>query len=187
MAESSPPEARDKRRESVGKSSGETFVDTLKRLAPEAECHKVKPADHRSELPTGQETRGYDAVFLTGSPLHLWQDSDEVRREIAFMRAVFASNTPSFGSCAGLQLAAVAAGGTVRPIGARREAGFARRITPTDAGKEHPLLQGRPPAWDAPAFHTDEVETLPADSIVLASNEATRVQAAEIRHEGGVF
>ncbi|WP_241233635.1 type 1 glutamine amidotransferase [Altericroceibacterium xinjiangense] len=187
MAESSPPEARKKRRESVGKSSGETFVDTLKRLAPGAECDQVKPADHCSELPTGQEIRTYDAVFLTGSPLHLWQDSDEVRREIAFMRAVFASNTPSFGSCAGLQLAAVAAGGTVRPIGERREAGFARRITSNEAGRKHPLLQGRPPAWDAPAFHTDEVETLPADSVVLASNEATRVQAAEIRHGGGVF
>jgi len=187
VAESSPPEARDKRRESVGMSSGETYLETLKRLAPQAECHQVKPADRGSELPNGTELQAYDAVFLTGSPLHLWQDTEEVTREIAFMRAVFASNTPSFGSCAGLQLAAIAAGGTVRPIGERREAGFARRITRTQAGREHPLLQRRPAAWDAPAFHTDEVETLPADSTLLASNEATHVQAAEIRHDGGVF
>ena len=187
VAESSPSGARDERRQSVGKSAGATFLDTLRRLAPEAECHQAKPVDRGSELPSEQTLRDYDAVFLTGSPLHLWEESDEVAREVAFMQAVFASNTPSFGSCAGLQLATVAAGGTVRPIGERREAGFARRITPTEVGRCHPLLKGRPPAWDAPAFHTDEVATLPAGSVVLASNQASRVQAAEIRHQGGVF
>lgn len=86
------------------------------------------------------------------------------------MRSVFASGTPSFGSCAGLQLAVAAAGGTVRKMPARMAAGIARRITATEAGRDHPLLAGRPPAWDAPAVHGDEVESLPADATLLASN-----------------
>ena len=48
---------------------------------------------------------------------------------------------------------------------------------------------GRPRAasWDAPAIHGDEVETLPADATLLASNAVTTIQAAEIRHDGGIF
>lgn len=187
VAESEPLEARQHRRASVGRSSGETYVDVLMDLVPGARCTRVKPADAQAELPNGEALAGYDAVFLTGSPLHLYQETPETRREIAFMRAVFASGTPSFGSCAGLQLATVAAGGRVRPGARGREAGFARRITPTPAGGGHSLLQGRPASFDAPSVHTDEVERLPDGALLLATNRLTQVQAAEIRHGAGVF
>jgi GMP synthase (glutamine-hydrolysing) len=130
---------------------------------------------------------GYDGVFLTGSPLHLYKETPETRRTIEFMRSVFASRVPSFGSCAGLQVATVAAGGTVRQNVRGYEAAFARRITPTEAGRTHPLLAGRPGAYDAPAVHTDEVESLPEGAVLLAGNRVTAVQAAEIRCDGGVF
>lgn len=187
VAESEPPDAREERRHSVGRSSGETYLDILGRLAPGATCHRVKPADADSVQPSGDALSGYDAVFLSGSPLALYEESPEARRAIAFMRATFASGTPAFGSCAGLQLAVVAAGGTVRPNRRGPEAGFARRITATDAGRSHPLLAGRPASYDAPSIHTDEVDTLPEGAILLASNRATTVQAAEIRHDGGAF
>ena len=50
-AESEPPQVRKTRRESVGRSSGETYIDTLHALAPEAVCHRVKPADRGASLP----------------------------------------------------------------------------------------------------------------------------------------
>jgi GMP synthase (glutamine-hydrolysing) len=187
VAESEPPEARDKRRESVGRSSGETFLERLRELAPDATCDRVKPADRDSSVPDAAGLEGYDAVFLTGSPLHLYEETPETRREVAFMQAVFRSGTPSFGSCAGLQVAVVAAGGSVRAMHERREAGFARRIARQAAGEDHPLLDGRPPVFDAPAVHTDEVEALPEGARLLASNSVTHVQAAEIRHDGGIF
>ena len=62
-----------------------------------------------------------------------------------------------------------------------------RRITPTAQGRCHPLLAGRPASYDAPAIHTDEVESLAEGAVLLASNRVTAVQAAEIRFEGGVF
>lgn len=187
IAESEPPAAREKRRASVGRSSGETFLRTLGDLVPGVDCIRVKPADADTEVPGVAALAEFDAVFLTGSPLHLYDDTPEVRRQVDFMRAVFASGTPSFGSCAGLQVATVAAGGTVRPMTARHEAGFARRIAATDAGRHHPLLRGRPAAFDAPAIHSDEVDTLPAGATLLASNDVTSVQAAEIRHDRGLF
>ncbi len=187
VAESEPPQARKTRRESVGRSSGETYIDTLRALASEAVCHRVKPADRGASLARGADLQSYDAVFVTGSPLHLYQDTPETRREVDLMRAVFDAGVPAFGSCAGLQVATVAAGGTVRPCRRGREAGFARRITLTEAGRRHPLLAGRPAAFDAPAFHTDEVETLPEGGTLLAFNAVTDAQAVEIRHGAGVF
>jgi GMP synthase (glutamine-hydrolysing) len=187
VAESEPPEARERRRDSVGRSSGETFLETLQSLAPGAFCQRITPADSDRDVPSQGDIGGYDAVFLTGSPLHVYDDTPEVARELAFMRAVFAAATPAFGSCAGLQVATVAAGGRVRSMEQRREAGFARRISPTDEGRRHPLLAGRPAAYDAPAIHTDEVAALPEGATLLASNATTLVQAAEIRCGQGIF
>jgi GMP synthase (glutamine-hydrolysing) len=187
VAESEPPGAREARRASVGRSSGETYLDILGRLAPGAACERVKPADADAGLPSGSSLADYDAVFLSSSPLTLYEETPETRRAVSFMRAVFASGTPSFGSCAGLQLATVSAGGSVRPVRRAPEAGFARRITPTEAGRTHPMLAERPATYDAPSIHTDEVERLPEGATLLASNRATAVQAAEICHDGGVF
>ncbi len=187
IAESESPDARERRRASVGRSSGETYMDTLRAIEPGAICDMIRPAEEGAEPPDRAGLQAYDAVFLTGSPLHLYKDTPEVRRQLGFMRAVFASGTPSFGSCAGLQVAAVAAGGAVRENRRGHEAAFARRITPTTAGLCHKLLAGRPAAYDALSIHSDEVERLPEDATLLATNGMTRVQAAEIRHDGGVF
>jgi len=187
VAESETPEQRERRRASVGRSSGETYLDTLRALAPDAACDLVRPAEDGAEAPGRAALAAYDAVFLTGSPLHVYRDTPAVRRQLAFMRDVFASGTPAFGSCAGLQVAAAAAGGAVRENRRGHEAGFARRIAPTRAGREHPLLAGRPAAWDAPAIHSDEVERLPEGAVLLAGNGVSAVQAAEIRHGSGVF
>ncbi|MCK8456248.1 MULTISPECIES: type 1 glutamine amidotransferase [Sphingomonas] len=187
VAESETADEREARRRHAGKSSGETYAATLRQLRPDAAITIVAPADEGAHVFDAAALHAFDAVFVTGSPMHVYDDTPEVRRQIAFMRMVFASRTPSFGSCAGLQIAVAAAGGTVRRMPERLEAGIARRITPTEAGRDHPLLAGRAASWDAPAIHGDEVETLPADATLLASNAVTAVQAAEIRHDGGVF
>lgn len=187
IAQSETPEERDARRAHTGQSSGESYADTLAQIAPDATIEICQPADDDSPTFTPAQLATYDAVFLTGSPLHVYDDTPAVRRQLAFMRAVFASGAPSFGSCAGLQVAVAAAGGTVRKMPERMEAGFSRRIVATEAGRDHPLLAGRPATWDAPAVHGDEVATLPAGATRLAGNAVTHVQAAEIRHDKGVF
>lgn len=187
VAESETEEDRAARRRSAGRSAGESYAATLRQMAPGCRIDLARPTDGDGAGPEGGGLAGYDAIFLSGSPMHVYRDTPEVRLQIGFMRAVFASGTPSFGSCAGLQVAVAAAGGTVRAMAARMEAGVARRITATAAGRDHPLLAGRPPAWDAPAIHGDEVATLPDGAVLLATSTATRVQAVEIRHDRAVF
>lgn len=187
VAESETSEERRARRRRSGRSSGESFAETLRQLEPEARVEVAPIADPEAEAWTAEAIAGFDGVFLAGSPLHVHEPSPEAARAIGFMRAVFASGVPSFGSCAGLQIAVAAAGGRTGPMRDRMEAGLARRLVATPEGRDHPLLAGRPATWDAAALHGDEVDALPPDATLLAGSAATRVQAVEIRHGRGLF
>ena len=186
IAESETPDQRTNRRADVGRSAGESYAATLRQLCPTVSVCLVRPSDDGAQAHTPQKLSRFDAVFLTGSPLHIYCDTPENRRQIDFMRAVFASGTPSFGSCAGLQVAVVAAGGQVGPI-RQREVGLARRIVRTDCGRDHPLFTGRGVAWDAPSIHGDEVDALPPGATLLATNAVTRIQAVEIVRGDATF
>lgn len=187
VAESESPSEREERRKTAGRSSGEAYVDTLKEIVPAASCDLVRPAEDGAAPPGHMALESYDGILLTGSPLHVYDDTPEVRRQIEFMRDVFASGTPSFGSCAGLQVAVAAAGGTVGKNPRGHEVAFARRITPNAAGRMHPFLAGRPASYDALALHSDQVVQLPEAATHLATNGLTAIQAAEVRQGPGTF
>lgn len=154
---------------------------------PGCQIDIVRPSDDTSTSVTVADIVRYDAVFITGSPMHVYNDNPPVQRQIRFMQAVFKSGVPSFGSCAGLQIAVAAAGGRVRKMRERLEAGISRGLVRTTAGEGHALLAGRPAVWDAPALHGDEVGQLPEGATLLAGNRITPVQAVEIRHGRGIF
>ncbi|WP_262272993.1 type 1 glutamine amidotransferase [Microvirga yunnanensis] len=179
--------ARQAHRQAYGLTLSESYAEVIQGIDREAVCDIAFPTDEGANLPDAAGLESYDGIVLTGSHLNIYDRTPEILRQIDLMRAVYASRTPSFGSCWGLQVAAVAAAGDVRPNPLGREVGVARRITRTEAGQGHPMLEGRPPAFDAPAIHLDMVTALPSDCTVLAGNAVSPVQAAEIRQDGGVF
>lgn len=183
---SETPDEREARRNGAGSSSAETYAGTLRDLRPGGTIEIVSCVE-TDAVPNIWDLARYGAIFFPGSPLQMQDDTVEARRAARFMEGVFESGVPAFGSCAGLQIAAVAAGGTCKPRQPRMEAAFARRITATQAGRAHPLLAGRPAAWDAPAMHASEIVDLPAGATVLAETRTTPVQAIEIRRGNGLF
>lgn len=188
VVDGNPRERREAHVQDYGLSPGDAYGETLLTFSPAGSRYDVcLPADHGANLPHGSGIADYDGVALTGSSLHLWNLEPAVERQIALAREIFRSRVPFFGSCWGVQMAAVAAGGDVRKNPLGRELAFARNIAPSEAGRGHPLLAGRPLAYDAPAIHLDLIATLPAGSTVLASNALAPVQAAEISHAGGMF
>jgi GMP synthase (glutamine-hydrolysing) len=170
-----------------GLSPAQAYSQEIAAIEPGAVTEICMPADEGANLPDGAGLQSYDGIFLTGSSLHIYRIEPAVTRQVELMRAIYASGTPCFGSCWGIQIGAVAAGGTVVANPKGREIGVARRITLTEAGRTHPLLAGRPLAFDAPAIHLDTIATPPPGTTVLASNAYSTVHAAEIAHEGGVF
>ncbi len=170
-----------------GLSPAQAYAQEVAAIAPGAITDICLPADAGANLPDGAGLQSYDGIFLTGSSLHIYKAEPAVTRQIELMRAIYASGTPCFGSCWGIQVGAVAAGGVVVQNPKGREIGVARRITLTEAGRSHPLLSGRPLAFDAPAIHLDTIAVPPPGTTVLASNAYSTVHAAEIAHDGGVF
>jgi GMP synthase (glutamine-hydrolysing) len=183
IVEGNSREGRGLYRVGFGLTAGESYTQTLQALAPDASCEILCAAD--SDAAPAAGLGDYDAVFVTGSALNLYDGGPEIERQIALARAVFAAGVPFFGSCWGLQVACAAAGGNVFKNPRGREIGVARGVWLTPEGRSHPMLAGRPPAYEALCSHLDIVE-LPPHGVVLASNGFAAVQAAEIGTFWGV-
>lgn len=169
-------------------AAGDLYARMLGHLAPAARVDVANPADPDFALPEGVALADYDGVAWTGSSLAIHKQGDpRVERQVELARASFQAGVPAFGSCWAAQIACVAAGGRCAPNPRGREFGLARKIALSDAGRRHPLYQGKPPVFDAFTSHQDEVVAVPPDGAVLAGNRFTPVQAVEVRHGRGVF
>ena len=140
------PAHREGLRTAYGMAYGEAYAAEIAAIAPGIVSDICLPADEGANLPDGAGLESYDGIFLTGSALHIYEIEPAVTRQVELMRAIYASGTPCFGSCWGIQVGSVAAGGTVTANPKGREVGFARRIAPTEAGRGHALLASRPAA-----------------------------------------
>jgi GMP synthase (glutamine-hydrolysing) len=162
------------------------YSDLLREVLPGASVDICYPGDPAATLPEGEALEGYDGIAITGSSLHIYNRAPEVVRQVDLVRAGLNTGTPMFGSCWGLQVITVAAGGSVRKNPKGREIGFGRGIRLTEAGRKHPMYVGKLDVFNAPTVHLDEVDALPAGATVLATNAMSSVQSAEIRTNGSV-
>jgi GMP synthase (glutamine-hydrolysing) len=186
VMEGHSPETRAQHVAAGGTVASEAYAELLQELLPGAIVDICFPGDPGANLPTGQALEGYDGVTITGSGLHVYDDGPQVTRQVELARAVLDAGTPIFGSCWGLQVLTVAAGGSVRKNPKGREIGFARAIRLTEAGRRHSMYVGKPEVFNAPTVHLDEVETLAPGTQVLATNQVSDVQSAEIKYNGAV-
>jgi GMP synthase (glutamine-hydrolysing) len=185
VVEGNTPAGRRRIAESAGATPAESYAGVLRAIAPNAIVDICTPADGDGTTP--QPLDSYDGLAITGSSLNIYERDIASLRQIDFVREVFARGIPMFGSCWGLQLATVAAGGEVGLNPAGREVAFARKIALTSAGCDHPMHATREAVFDAPAIHSDIVTRLPQIAIVTARNAMSEIQAAEIRFGRGVF
>ena len=159
-------------------AGAELYTRAIAAIAPQISCDIIYAADTDRPLAAGTSLADYAGLVIGGSALHAYSSEPEVLRQLQFLHAVGEVGLPILGSCWGLQLAALAAGGEVRNNPRGREIGLARKIVPTEAGRAHPLLAGRSDSYDALCIHYDEVSRLPPGAVVLASNSHSAVQVA---------
>jgi GMP synthase (glutamine-hydrolysing) len=170
----------------LGYDSGTGYARVLRRIDPSLRVDIVLAADAAPKFPAGVGLANYDGVTMTGSALNIYNGGAAVTRQIELAKAVFAAGVPFFGSCWGLQIAVAAAGGEVRANPRGREFGFARRILLTAAGGAHRLFVGKPATFEAPTVHRDDIASLPANAVTLATNDMG-LQAAAFTHGLGTF
>lgn len=181
VVEGDTPESRALEVAMGGVATSDGYAEVLRQISPRARIDIAYPADSGRELPSGADLETYDGIALTGSSLHVYDDAPEVTRQIAYLREALSRDIAVFGSCWGLQVLTVAAGGTVRRNPRGRELAFGRDIRLTEAGRGHPMYRGKPTSFTAPTVHLDEVATLAPGSTLLAGNAFSAVQAVELR------
>jgi GMP synthase (glutamine-hydrolysing) len=170
------PDGRKALVESGATEAGELFRRELARFAPDVTVDVAYAAED-ARVPFAD----CDGVIWTGSSLSVLDVSDRyVSNQIDLAGAVHEAGVPAFGSCWGAQVSAVAAGGRCRRSPKGREFGVGRRITLNDAGRAHPMFAGRNDVFDVLTCHADEIEVLPDESVLLASNDFSRVQGIGI-------
>jgi GMP synthase (glutamine-hydrolysing) len=164
------------------------FKDVLRREAPNATTEIVYIADPDFALPPGTAIEDFDGYIWTGSDLTVYHTDDpRVAAQIDFARALMQAGAACWGSCWGLQLASLVAGGEVAANPRGREWGIARDIRLTEAARTSPMLEGKPAVFDAFIMHLDEVTRLPDGVPSLATNAHTPIQAAVIESGGASF
>ena len=118
---------------------------------------------------------GYDALWVMGGPMDVWQEDQHpwLKAEKAIIReAVVDREMPYLGLCLGHQLLAEALGGTVGPS-KTPEIGV-MDVNVIDDGA---LFEGMPRRIACLQWHSAEVTEVPTGARVLASSPACAVQA----------
>jgi len=163
------------------------YRDMVRDALPAAAVEIMRPATPAGGLPAGVALSDFDGALWTGSSLTIHQPDRFVTPQIDLARALFRARVPQFGSCWACQMAVVAAGGACAANPRGREAGLARKISLTGAGRGHPMYAGKADVFDAFTNHSDEVTDLPAGAVLLAGNRHSRVQAVDVSYDGGRF
>lgn len=165
------------------------FERALRHIRPDLrfEFETLWLAELEVPLPDPAWIRRFDGCLWTGSNLTIYEHDPRVTRQVEFARRVFEVGRPQWGSCWGIQIAAVAAGGEVRRNPRGREMAFARKIVLTRDGQNHPMYDGKPLVFDGFISHLDEVTRLPEGATWLATNAHTGVQGVEVRYGKGLF
>lgn len=172
VVEGNPPELALDRRKAMGETTAQHYANALHEIAPGLEIDIAQPmfSDHNADA---IDFASFDGMAVTGSGVS-WSAADDRAAPYRDMcERAFKAGTPVFGSCWGMQTAAMALGGEVQAGPNGVEAGFARSVRPTD----HPMHAGRRESFDVICMHRDDVTRAPEGAVVTATNDHTGIQA----------
>ena len=119
----------------------------------------------------------YDGLIWGGSSLNIYNDTEEIRRQINFMRECQKKIKKILAICWGLQVAVTVAGGEVRKSTKGAHRGIAHNIEINKLGANQPIYLNKQKVFNSPAFNFDEVVKIPEGARLLASNKLNNVMS----------
>jgi GMP synthase (glutamine-hydrolysing) len=183
-----PKQSRDDLQAAGMKLAWKLYADMLLQHQSDAVYDVLLPSDSDAEMPSTRDLNAYNGIIWTGCNLSIYDtENPSVLSQIRLAKDAFEVGVPSFGSCWGIQIAAVAAGGEVEPNPKGREMGLGRKIYLTSEAYDHPMFAGKPRVFEGFISHDDMVTKIPLGGILLAGNSFAGVQALAVTHGKGTF
>jgi GMP synthase (glutamine-hydrolysing) len=183
-----PKHSRDELQDAGMKLAWKLYADMLLQHQSQAVYDVLLPSDPGVNMPSAKELHKYAGIIWTGCNLTIYDTANpNVRSQIESAKNAYEIGIPSFGSCWGIQMAVVAAGGEVEVNPKGREMGLARKVYQTQAAYNHPMFEGKPRVFEGFVSHDDMVTKIPAGTVLLACNSFAPVQALAVTHKGGTF
>ena len=124
----------------------------------------------------------YDGLIWGGSSLNIYNDTIEIRRQIAFMKECFKNVKNVLAICWGMQVAVTAAGGEVKKGVNGSHIGIANSVKLTQYGLKNLFYKDKDHTFNTPAFNFDEVVKIPSGSIHLAYNKINKIQGLQFTY-----
>ena len=143
----------------------------------------VHPAINSDFIPQGVSLDDFEGVAWTGSLLNIYEATPSIVRQIELAKKLLNKKNSIFGSCWGLQVLVTAAGGKIQKNPNGLEAIVAKNISLNEEGVKHPMYYGKSKTFDSFCFHYDDIEILPENTTILASNEKSKIQAISFTNE----
>ena len=113
---------------------------------------QIFPCTEAYEAPSAATLSSFDGACFTGSSMSAYSEDDDCLRQVDLMKQLFDNRVSSFGSCWGIQIAAVALGGTVELSPKGREVGIGRKVSLTAEGRSHPMFAGKKAVFEVRAI-----------------------------------
>ena len=154
----------------------ESLKDSISYFTNDLDIDVVNPSSDENINSKIKDLSKYDGLIWGGSSLNIYNDTPEIRRQIEFMKECQKKIKKILAICWGMQVAVTAAGGVVKKCQIGSHRGIAHNIEINDKGLKHQLYKNKNNKFNTPAFNFDEVETLPENSVLLASNQINKVQ-----------
>ena len=156
----------------------EVYRDVLKSLLKtKLNISIIHPAFIKDYMPKGLCLDDFHGIVWTGSLLNIYDGGPAIERQIDLAKKLFSKKNKIFGSCWGLQVLVTAAGGKIRKNPKGLEAIIANKIILNKNGSNHPMYFNKPKKFDSFCWHYDEAEKLPSNSVILSSNNISKIQS----------
>ena len=123
----------------------------------------------------------YDGLIWGGSSLNIYDNTEEIIRQIDFMKECQKKIKKILAICWGLQVAVTVAGGEVKKSIKGAHRGIAHEININEKGLNHPIYLNKQKKFNSPAFNFDEVVKIPKGAVLLSSNNLNNVMALNFK------
>ncbi len=167
----------------AGLSVSKNLKKLISKIEPTALIKIVHPGNEIETYQAIKNILNFDGVIFTGGAMRINDQTDEIKKHIAFAKKCFKSHKKILAICWGLQVCTVAAGGKVAKGKNGAHIGIASNVEINDMGKKHPIYKNKKNFFSTPAFNFDEVCNIPKEATILSSDKINKVMGLHFHIE----